>query len=223
MKLEHLGIDPQTFYHRKNPLTPEENGFLGIIWVDHVGQGNAISARDLAKQYVRKVGYGRSGYGSWKREIRYMQNHLLFDHNIPVLSKAGNHGGYWIAETEAEGKAFYNTFRKRGLTGLVKASRGKQSAMVDMVTQLSFKFQELVDKTAGSPVVHDADVPAPIEVVDTFLGKMLENPEQFSEGLRKIGEKYGSVLVPKDRFDGMIEAIKTKTTELQALAASLES
>jgi len=221
MKLEAMGIDTGTFYHRKNPLTPEENAFLALMWVDHVGEENKISAQALAARYRERV--AKFTPIEWcKREIRHMQNHLLFDHNIPVLSQAGNGGGYWIAENDDEGKAFYSTFRKRGLTGLVKASRGRQSAMVDMITQLSFKFEELVDKTMSLPKKDRASVPAPVEVVDAFLQKMLEDPERFSDGLKLIGEKYGSVLIPRGRFDAMIGAIKMRARELQELASSLE-
>ncbi|MFH1999580.1 MAG: hypothetical protein ABIK28_07865, partial [Planctomycetota bacterium] len=146
MRLEDLGYNPKTGVHRKQPLTPEEAAFLGMLWVDHEGEGVKISADNLALQYMQKIEnqVDRHRLEFWKREVRELQNHLLCEHRIPILSKAGNHGGYWIAATEGESEQFYDTFRKRGLTGLVKASRGKQSAMVDMVTQLSFEFEELV-------------------------------------------------------------------------------
>lgn len=227
MRLEDLGIDVKTGHHRKNPLTLAESKFLGILWVDHVGIDNRISAIDLAALFslgitVLLTPEELEELPRRMRDMRKMQNHLLFDHNIPVLSKAGNHGGYWIAANEVEASEFYNTFRKRGLTGLVKASRGKQSAMVDMVTQLSFQFEELVDKTDATATKTQSSMPTPIEVVDAFFKKMLENPEEYAEGLRKIGDKYGSVLVPKGRFDAMIEAMKAKTMELHELVASLE-
>jgi hypothetical protein len=103
---------------------------------------------------------------------------------------------------------------------MVKASRGKRSAMVDMVEQLAFQFDELVDK-AGLPAVKNKSL-APIEIVDVFLRKMTSDPEKFAEGLKKIGEKYGSVLVPRERFDHIIAAVRTKAAELQELARGLE-
>ena len=139
-----------------------------------------------------------------------------------MLSKAGKDGGYWIAENKEEADAFYATFRKRGLTGLVKASRGKQSAMVDLVTQLSFEFDDLVDKTDRASEIPARRNATPIEVVDAFLKKMTENPEQYADGLRRIGDKYGSVLIPKKRYEDMITGIRTKAAELQAMVASLE-
>lgn len=222
MRLEDLGIDVKTGAHKKSPLTCLESAFLGVIWVDHVGEHKALPARAFALRLRHKISMP-GGMEQWKRAVRLIQNHVLFDHNIPVLSKAGHKGGYWIAENKLEANAFYESFRQRGLTGLVKASRGKQSAMVDMVTQLSFKFEEMVDKTLSATARPRADVPTPIEVVDAFFERMLRDPEQYADGLRKIGDKYGSVLVPKSRFDAMIGAMKAKTVELQELVTSLEN
>lgn len=204
---QKIGLDLRTGYHRKNPMTPEESSFYGALW-SHVGEKNAISARDLAEQ---------SGLGG--REVRGMHNHLLFDHNLPILSAAGWKGGYWIAEDETEARKFYDAFRRRGLTGLVKASRGRQSAMVDMVTQLSFEFEDLVDRTGATPRIRPsfAGMPLPVDVVDAFLEKMTGDPERFADGLRKIREKYGAVLLPKER----VRAMQAQAAKLQAMVASL--
>jgi hypothetical protein len=219
MKLEALGINPKTGRHRKNPMTLEEQAFLGILWVEHEGKENTISADDLAKAYEWKVRTW-SEHEKVKREIRYLQNHLLVDHNIPVLSMAGEGGGYWIAASESEAFEFYDTFRKRGLTGLVKASRGKQSAMVDMVAQLSFEFEDLVDKTGiqTQRIVPKGGTPAPIEVVDAFLERMTRDPAKFADGLRKIGQKYGGVLLPKEK----LVALRSEVARVQELVRSLE-
>jgi len=50
MKLEHFGIDPVTRIHNRN-LTFVENRFLGILWIDHVGAENKISADALAVRF----------------------------------------------------------------------------------------------------------------------------------------------------------------------------
>jgi len=224
MKAEDLGIDLRTGYHDKT-LTRAESKFLGILWTKHVGENHKISADDLAIKFAREF-KGRyimrdmlKPLNRWKRWVRQMHNHLLRDHtSVPVLSKAGSEGGYWIAENEEEAAEFYDTFRKRGLTGLVKASRGKQSAMVDMVAQLSFEFEELVDKTDHTLRIRPkAGLPTPIEVVDSFMERMLENPDKFADGLRKIGAKYGSVLLPKER----LHMIQSRVSELEVLVKSL--
>lgn len=152
------------------------------------------------------------------RDVRVMQNHLLFDHNIPVLSQAGYSGGYFMAENEGEAKAFYATFRRRGLTGLVKASRGKQSAMVEMVTQLSFEFDELVDQVERTPRIRPAvGAPMPVEIVDAFLTRMTQNPEKFADDIRKLREKHGAILLPKER----VRAMQAQAEKLRVMVASL--
>jgi hypothetical protein len=198
--------------HNKN-LTAMESRFIGILWVDHEGEENAMPARDLAEAFLPEVSMGMA-----LRDVRYMHNHILMEHrHIPLLSKAGKDGGYYIAVDEEEANRFYDSFRKRGLTGVVKASRGKQSAVVEMVEQLSFQFEELVDKTSGFKFKSRVAAPTPVEVVDAFLERMLLNPEKFSDGLRKIGAKYGSILLPREQ----VQAMKMKAAELQALVAGL--
>jgi len=225
MKAEDFGISPLTGRHDKR-LTPAESCFLSILWTDHVGAKNKISADDLAVMFAWK--FARRSLprevpwlmNRWKRWVRQMQNHLLRDHqNIPVLSKAGFEGGYWIAENRGEAKEFYDTFRRRGMTGLVKATRGQQSATVDLVQQIAFEFDDLVDHLGPGPRVKSrAAVPMPVEVVDAFLARMTRNPEEFADGLRKIGEKYGSVLLPKER----LRMIESRVAELQDLVGNLQ-
>ncbi len=99
MKLEDYGINPQTRQHNRN-LTVAENRFLGILWIDHVGKDNKISADALAVSFDNAMRQAeiapdnlamaifdmRNIYpkvlNGWKREVRYMQNHLLFGHRL---------------------------------------------------------------------------------------------------------------------------------------------
>jgi hypothetical protein len=238
MKLEDLGIDSKTGYHNRT-LTHAENCFLGLLWIDHVGKENKICADELAILFSAALegriippesmastikGYRQFAVRSLallKRDIRKMHNHLLTQHeNVPILSKAGIGGGYWIADSEEEADRFYDSFRQRGLTGLVKASRGKKAVMVEMMTQLSFEFEDLIDKSDFRPQTSDArhdGVPAAIAVVDAFLERMLRNPERYSEDLKKIGRKFGSVLLPKEQ----VAAMQVKAQELQTILSEL--
>ena len=235
MRLEDLGIDPKTGLHDKR-LTAMESKFVGILWVDHVGEDNAISADSLAIQFFTGapqdvdeflVRHQKTTLEEWKRDVRRLQNHLLIEHSkIPIQSKAGRGGGYYVPDSTKESDRFYHQQRKRGMTGLMKAVRGKQADLVDVVQQMSFEFEELQDKTnpltikrervganGHSPVL----LPAPVEVVDAFLARMLKDPEKFADGLRKIGKKYGSVLMPKEH----VMALKAKALELQRMVAEL--
>ena len=237
MRLEDLGIDSRTGYHNQT-LTHAENCFLGLLWIDHAGKENKICADELAILFVA-AREGRTipeeqmaafvkGYRLFsarrlnllKRDVRRMQNHLLTQHeNTPILSKAGNGGGYWIADNEEEAEKFYDSFRQRGLTGLVKASRGKKAVMVEMMTQLSFEFEDLIDKSAQAspPATPRQGAPTAMAVVDAFLEKMLSNPERYSEDIRKLGRKFGSVLLPKKQ----VAAMQHKAAELQEILTGL--
>ena len=236
MRLHHLGIDPKTRHHSTS-LTFAESTFVGILWTEHVGNENKISADALAVVFARAMSgveinevdavkalpgikeEHRTWLEGWKRDVREMQLHLLTQHDrIPILSKAGPDGGYWLSNSEDEADQFFHTFRRRGLTGIIKASRGKKAILVDIMRQVSFEFEDLIDQTGLAPAGSDmSGVPAPIQVVDAFLSKMLKNPEEFSDGLRKLSEKYGSVLMPKDRLD----KIKNQTAALQEALSGL--
>jgi hypothetical protein len=215
-------------------LTPLESSFCGILWVDHSGAKNKISAGDLAVRFAYALTGRRftldveaEEIELWKRRVRTMQNHIIWFHrDIPILSKAGVGGGYWLAEDDEEAEAFYRTFRKRGLTGLVKASRGKQSVIVDAFEQLAFNFEDMVDKAASSKEVQapraraqsPSDNMAP-ELVDSLLAKMTRNPEKFAHSLRNLREKYfsGGVLLEKKR----LMAMQRKAAELLADVSGL--
>ena len=225
MKQQDLGIDLKTGKHDQR-LTRAEAAFLGILWVDYVGKENKIRADDLAVAYAEALGHvwepnsdypwGWMWIEKWKRQVRAMQNHLLIEHkNCPVFSRSGHQGGYWIG-SEEEGRAFYDTFRQRGLTGLTKAARGKQSALVEMVEQLSFEFDDLEDKT-GAPVITIDGRPTPIAVVDAMIRKMMQNPERFRDDLLRLGQKFGSILLPK----AQAREIETTARKLQELVSGL--
>lgn len=226
MKLEDFGYCLKTLRHDRR-LTRAEGCFVGIIWVDHMGAENKITANDFAVRFA----YGTTGQNidedpkeieAWKRDIRHMHTHILQKHDdIPVISQSGYNGGYWVAETEEEATRYYYASRKRGLTGLVKATRAKKGAMIEAVEQLAFEFEDLVDRvplvTFGK--LKRVEGKMPTDIVDALLGKMTQDPEQFAEGLRKIREKYfsGGVLLDKAR----LTAMRVKTRELSEMVAEL--
>lgn len=232
---EDMGYDAKTGNHRPT-LTTVEGRFLGLLWEEHSGAGNKIGADELAVRFeaayhgLPLLGgdlgptvnnwrrYRTRDLGQWKRHVRRMHNHLLDLHeNVPILSQAGLGGGYWVAADEAEAEAFYETFRKRGMTGLRKACRGKKAVLVDIMRQMSFEFDDLEDRSGIPDPGRAAEASAPIQVVDAFLEKMSQNPERFEADLRRLGRKFGSVLLPKSQ----VAAMREKAAEMQALLAGL--
>lgn len=227
MKAEDYGYNPKTMIHSKK-LTHAESAFLGILWIDHVGAQNKISAEDLTVEFHRiftgdvcdlRSDENKKAFESWKRIVRRMQSHLLDKHdNIPVLSKAGYNGGYWIAENKEEAETFYRTFRKRGLTGLVKATRGKQAAVVEAVSQLAFEFIEISSEV--NDIIPDGKQShlAP-QIVDSLLEKMTSDPENFAPNLRKIKDKFfsGAILLEKKRLVEMQDKVRGVMADLERL------
>ena len=207
---EHLAV---LFANALDPMIVEMH-LPYTFYGRSVNRANILEALDCLATTSR----GRNVLSGWMRDVRRMHNHLLKYHSrIAILSKAGIGGGYWIAESEAEAQAFYDTFRKRGITGLVKASRGKKAVLADMVKQLAFDF-DLIDKSGmAAPGQPGSEVSLPVEVVDRFLEKMLEQPEKFADDLRKLSVKFGSVLLPKARA----AQIKKTAAELSALMEGL--
>jgi len=225
MEKENLGIDPKTGRHSSTPLTRWEKAFVDCLWFDHVGKANKIPANDLAIKFTYKLGCSveratdrHEFVEYWKREVRYMQNHLLFVHDhIPVYSRSGFKGGYWLGETEEEGIQFFNTFRGRGLTSFKKATRGRQATMVEMMHQLAFEF-DVKDHTE-IPVTRQPKQSVHVAVVDRFLSQMMRDPGRFSEDLERIGRKFNAVLLPKQR----VNQIDQKVKELHHLVTGLVS
>jgi hypothetical protein len=225
MKSEELGYNADGWHDKR--LQAAESHFLGILWEDHIGEKAAISALELAVrfQFARSnwrqpdvielqetiAKLGARILDEMKRAVRLMHNHLLIEHDhVHVFSKAGPGGGYWIAANEEEAKAFYATFRARAMTGLKKAARGNPRKLAEMVTQLSFDFDELRDLTGAGVRATDEHSVVAVDVVDSFLERMTADPDRFSDALRKLGRKYGSVLLPR----GQVEAMQRKAAEL---------
>lgn len=233
MNQADLGINPATKRHDKR-LTGTESRFLSILWTDHVGETNKISADELAVRFdfaTDGVSFDdtqasciierfrkQPWFDKKKRTVRHLHNHLLTMHDrVPILSKAGISGGYWMSGDKQEAAAFYDTFRKRGITGLVKAARGKKSVLIDMMQQLTFEFEDLSLNVGVVDKVDTTKDSAAIAVVDSFLERMLADPEKFAGGLRKLSKKYGSILLDKTE----VAAMKAKAAELSTLVEAL--
>lgn len=235
MNLEDMGYGKDGAHN--GMLTRAENLFLGILWEDHVGKERAIGADVMALMFdaaLRGVSVNPATLPATilkmrrdapreldrqKRDVRKMHNHLVLIHErIPILSGAGPGGGYWIAQDKAEAEQFYETFRRRGFTGIVKATRGKRSAVMDVMTQLTFDFETITDRMGldrQRPERFSDTLPA--AMVDRFLTRMLERPERFADDLRRISAKFGGVLFTK----GQAAAMKEKIAELNRLAEGL--
>lgn len=207
MKSEDFGINPETGSHSRQH-TDAETDLLDILSL-HIGKEDRISANDLAVQFHeeqegRRMTHAeyQQGINQWKRGIRYLVNHLVIDHDEPIMSKAGSRGGYYIAQNKDEVNEFYDTFRKRAMTGLIKASRGKRSIMAKMVKQIAFEFDELKSArpARAAKIKPIAAEPAPVIVMAEFLDEITKHPEKYSDAIKLLRQKFAHVLMPKDMY-----------------------
>jgi len=228
MKAEDFGINRKTGYHDRR-LTGVESIFLGILWDDHVGEANAVSADVLAVRFHGDINGLEEPTNGWvhkvrhmlqyqpkeldrlKRRVRLMQNHLLDDHEgAVILSKAGPGGGYYIADADDEIDAFFGAFRKRGKTAFRKASRGNRQRFAKIMTQAVFEF-DAVDGTPGETAS------AAYETADALLERMTRDPERYANVLHRLGVKHGRVLLDKR----VVEEMRAKARELSRMVEGL--
>jgi hypothetical protein len=219
MKAEDLGYNPDTGSHSA-AFSGAEAAMMGIL-ADHIGKEDRIPANQLAwRFFVEMEGQSddrRFRLEPWKRSVRYMVNHLVIDHDQGIMSKAGIKGGYWLAGNEEEANEFYETFRKRGITGVTKAARGKKNVMVSLVQQLAFDWEDLQAGDRPAMVRPYDYESAPLAVVTSFLDRMTKEPERYDQEIRLLRDKFGKVLMPREAF----VRIQTLSKELSGLLAKV--
>jgi hypothetical protein len=219
MKSEDLGFNPEHTQH--DPvLTDAEDTLLTLLLRDHVGAERKIGATELALYFHEEMLGERVSHKdfdlnkeAWKREVRYLVNHLVIDHDQPILSKAGNDGGYWIAENEAEVEEFYETFRRRAMTGLTKAARGRKAVLAETINQLALEFDDLQAERLAYVRPRLDPGSTPLTLVVSLIDKMTREPQRFGRDIEILRQKLGKVLLPKETFQE-IQATSAKLQEL---------
>jgi len=206
MKSEDMGFNPEHTQHDPD-LTNTEDTLLLILQKDHVGAGRKIGATELALYFHEETMGERVSHKdfdlmkeAWKREVRYMINHLVIDHDQPILSKAGNDGGYWIAENEDEVEEFYETFRRRAMTGLTKAARGRKAVLAETINQLALEFDDLQAERPAYVRPHLDAGSTPLTLVVSLIDKMTREPEKFGKDIAILRQKFGKVFLDKQMF-----------------------
>lgn len=187
-----------------------------------LGKAGALSAASLA----RKV-FGpppRPGdQESNKRAVRKIINALIIRHRMPICCEAGPGGGYYLPAADDEIEANHRRFRRRAMTGLMKASRARSSAYADSVIQLSFGY----DGPEGREIrarhrLPEPDPKAPplwIHVVTRMLDRLKDDPDRYARELRHLQERYGELMVPRRR----VRQLKSLAGALKTVVERLES
>jgi len=206
---EDLGISEDGTHQKA--LTDIEACCVDILKQQAQGRENALSAMDMG-DFVFPMEDKEQG----KRDLRELVNHLICTHRIPICSMPGQGGGYWLPENKAEVEAVYQARRKRAFTGLIKMSRGKKSAYVDILQQITLGF----DEPAGNIAIErfkfapDKDAgPTWLKLVTRFLSMMDKDPQKYAAEISALQNSFRDIFVPR----GMVIQLRRKTEELQEL------
>ena len=128
--------------------------------------------------------------------------------------------GYYLAGDPEETERFKQTFRRRAMTGLVKASRGSKAAYVDMMYQYTLGFD---DPETQRTIEHlrllpeEDAAPAWVQLVTKLLDRISSNPQVYAAEIRRIQAAYGDIFVPREK----VSMLKAKTAEFQKLLSEI--
>lgn len=212
MTYADLGIDRKTGAHSME-LTGTESICIRILQERGTGRIAAIPAADLAYNLFMTGELGTRG-------VRTLINHLIMTHAIPIMCEAGPGGGYYLAGDPEETARFKETFRRRAMTGLVKAARGSKAAYVDLMYQYTLGFddpktQHVIEKLRLLPEENSA--PAWVQLVTKLLDRFSEDPQRYALEIRRIQTTYGDIFVPREK----VSMLKKKTEEFQKLLSEI--
>ena len=217
MDMSELGIGADGTH--RGELTDLEDRCMRVL----KGRGKGLAAAISAEQLTWALGLDFDGYNpveDGKRSVRTLINHLIISHGKPIMCRAGKGGGYFLSGSVADVEGFERAFHKRAMTGLIKMSRGKKAAFVEIVGQLSLGFddpetQAAIEKFQLTP---DQDpTPAWVDLTTKFLDRISDDPEKYSSQIRAIQEKYGDIFVPRET----VRELKAKTSEFQQLLSRI--
>jgi hypothetical protein len=213
MNNSDLGIDRRTGAHQA-ALTSLEAECVETMKKRGCGRIAAISAADMA--FALFEDGGERG----KRDLRTLINHLIMTHSLPIMCEAGGGGGYYLPGDAKEAERFKAAFRRRSMTGLVKASRGSKAAFVDMMAQytLGFDDPETVTVIEHMRFLPENDgTPAWVQLVTKFLDRISQDPKLYAAEIRRIQHTYGEIFVPREK----VTMLKEKTAEFQKLLSEI--
>lgn len=175
-----------------NRLDDVEVTILRIL-NNHKGRDQAISAPMLA-----------ANVGIKKRKLRAIINHLEIEHLIPIASAAGEGGGYYLISSEKEGREFYETFKRRGLTGITRAARVLKKSPLEGAVQLTIDAVMEGDKIPGTG-----------EAVTRLLKVFRSDPERYAKEIAAIKKEVMPLFVSQD----LMAEINATARKLQELTA----
>lgn len=174
-----------------NPLNDKETTLMRIL-DNHKGAENVIAGKKLANLVEL-----------CERRLRERINHLIIEHLIPIGTCARHkYSGYFLIATKEERLEFRNTFRKRGITGLIKAARVDKSSLLETSLQLTLDHYLTGEKIPGFGAA-----------MSKMLGIIRSDPEKYADEINAFQADAAPLLVDRARM----AEINQKSKELQRL------
>ncbi len=155
-------------------LTDMEKKVMRIM-ENHKGVSQAISMKDLAA--LTDIG---------QRRLRGVINHLILTHSVPVLSSTQRSvSGYYLCRDNDEVHRFNRAFKRRAVTGLLKAASVNRSSLLEVANRLAFDYYQ----------AHSAEkIPGMVKVVSRYLQHIKENPKLYQKEIQQLRDDFQAIL-----------------------------
>ena len=161
--------------YRGEKLTETETAVMRIM-ENHKGPLQAISMTRLAKL---------TGIG--ERRLRGIINHLILTHSIPILSSTQRRvSGYYLCREKEEVRRFNRAFKKRAITGLLKAASVNRSSLLEVANRLAFDYYRAQPGERRK-------VPGMDRVVSNYLRHLRENSDMYREEIERLREDFRAI------------------------------
>ncbi len=197
-------------------LTTIEERCIDILQRQGQGRESAIPANTLAGWV-----FGGCDLEQAKRNVRELTNHLINTHLLPICSMPGNGGGYWLPGSPEEEAAVYEARRKRVMTGLMKMSRGRKAAYVDIIDQLTLCFDEpegaqAIERMNLAP--ENDPMPAFVRLITRGLARIESDPQKYAAEIKALQRNFSGIFVPKTTVRQIEEKIREAEHLLRGIA-----
>lgn len=176
---------------------------------NRIGRQNAIKMPDLAEIA-----------GTNSRKLRYVINHLKFEHQIPILS--WDHpidGGYYLAADQSDQDECIHMFMSRIWTSLKNVAAIKKVSLIEAGELFAVELTEKSDDAAKIEFMRGLPEPPPGYSLITALATHAQSrPEKYQKDLHNLQNIFGAKFIERKKIKELAEVRK----QLNELCAEFE-
>jgi hypothetical protein len=126
--------------------------------------------------------------GIGQRRLRGIINHLILTHAVPILSSTQRKvSGYYICREKDEVRRFNRAFKRRAITGLLKAASVNRSSLLEVANRLAFDYYRVQTKKSEK-------IPGMTKVVNRYLQHIKANPKLYKREIQQLKEDFQRIL-----------------------------